>query len=63
MNIEMHPSVQKVAEFMQRELRCDELQAVARAMPAVAAVIWAQHTGPDVRPMGLVSELQRIQCS
>ena len=57
MTIEIHPGVQKVAEFMQRELLCSELQAVARALPGVAAVIWAQHTGPDIRPMSLVDGL------
>jgi hypothetical protein len=53
MKIEMHPSVQKVAEFMQRELRADELFAVAEAMPAVAAVLWAQYERAAVVPLNL----------
>jgi hypothetical protein len=60
MKLEMHPAVQKVAEFMQRELKCDELHAVADALPAVAAVIWAQHSGPRIRPMELKASLASV---
>ena len=56
MQINMHPHVKLVAEFMQREIPLDELQAVAEAMPAVAAAIWPKYEGPGIRPMKLSAE-------
>jgi hypothetical protein len=38
--LRMHPSVRKVAEFMRRELRPEELVTVAQALATAAPAIW-----------------------
>jgi hypothetical protein len=51
MNIEMHPSVKKVVEFMQRELPSKELQGVAAAIAIIAPAIWGGHRYKKIKPM------------
>lgn len=53
MNIEMHSSVQKVAEFMQRELPADELRGVADALAVVAPAIWGNYPIKEITPLTL----------
>jgi hypothetical protein len=53
MIIKMHPSVQKVAEFMVRELPAAELRVVAEALALVAPVIWAHHQKHDIEPISM----------
>jgi hypothetical protein len=53
MIVEMNESVQKVVEFMQREIPADELRGVARMLPAVAEAIWAAFPATQVNPMRL----------
>lgn len=50
MIIEMNPNVQKVIEFMQRELPANELNGVAEAIPLIGRAIWTQHPHLPVTP-------------
>ena len=51
MIVQMNPNVQKVVEFLQREIPADELNGVANAIPAVAAVVWSEYHHQAIRPM------------
>ncbi len=53
MILEMHPSVKKVAEFMQNEVPADELRGVANALAASAPAIWGKYPLIDVFPITL----------
>lgn len=56
MIIEMHPSVQKVAEFMQKNLPSNELVEVANALYFLAQPLWGplQHQLNSVYPIKMV---------
>jgi hypothetical protein len=56
MNIEMHPSVKKVAEFMQSELPADELLGVVAALAIVAPSMWGRHPKQEIYPLTLAHE-------
>ena len=56
MNIEMHPSVKKVAEFMQSELPADELLGVSAALAVVAPAMWGKYPKRDIYPLSLAHE-------
>jgi hypothetical protein len=56
MKLTMHPSVQKIAEYMQAELPADQLAGVARALSALAPVLWGQYPVQDICPLKLVHE-------
>jgi len=52
-NLDMHPSVKKVAEFMQREVPADELRGVANAIALLAPSIWGRHPEQHIQPLEL----------
>lgn len=56
MNIEMHPSVKKVAEFMQNELPADELLGVVAALAVVASAMWGRYPKQNIYPLSLAHE-------
>lgn len=56
MELTMHPSVQKIAEYMQCELPADQLGGVARALSALAPVLWGQYPAQDICPLRLIHE-------
>jgi len=49
MNIEIHPSIKKMVEFMQRELPSKELHSVA-------AAIWGGHRYKKIKPMQMYNQ-------
>jgi hypothetical protein len=49
MNIEIHPSVKKVVESMQRELPSKELHSVA-------AAIWGGHRYKKIKPVRMYNQ-------
>lgn len=53
MELEMHAGVKLVAEFMQRNLRADELRGVASALALIAPVVWGHHPASEVAPLSL----------
>ncbi len=57
MDLEMHPGVKLVAEFMQRNLRADELRGVASALAIIAPAVWGQHPACEVPPLSLAEPL------
>lgn len=56
MTVEINPSVQKVIEFMQREIPADELNGVADSLPVVAKAIWSRFPTTEIKPMQLVEQ-------
>jgi hypothetical protein len=56
MIIKMHPSVQKVAEFMQQNIPADELVEVANAIYFLAQPLWSKPLHGSVYPLMLVDE-------
>jgi hypothetical protein len=50
MNLEMHPSVKRVAEFMATNLNPNELRGVANALATLAPSIWGQYPERDICP-------------
>lgn len=56
MNIEMHPSVIKVAEFMQQNLDCNELLPVAEAIGLIAPGLWGHYEAGTIIPLSLCEE-------
>ena len=40
MEVQLDPDVQRVAEFMQREIPADRVVAVAQGVAAVAPLLW-----------------------
>ena len=51
--IVMHPSVKKVAEFMQNELTTDEFWGVAEALATIAPALWGRYGKKEIRPLAL----------
>ena len=45
--------VQKILEFMQRNLQCSRLVPVAEAISKVAPILWAQHEREDISILSL----------
>lgn len=41
MSLVLDPDVQRIAEFMQREIAADRIIAVANGLAAVAPLLWA----------------------
>ena len=60
MDVTMHPSVQKVAEFMQRNLEVNELRGVAEALHVVAPAIWGNYPKEDILPVYLLAIVSRF---
>lgn len=55
MEVQMHPSVQKVAEFMQEALPADELAGVAEALALIAPAIWTRYAKVQIAPITLIN--------
>lgn len=55
MEVQMHPGVKKVAEFMQEELPADELAAVAEALALLAPAIWGRYPKVVIAPITLAN--------
>ena len=53
MNIEMHPSVIKVAEFMQHNFETSELLPIAEALGLVAPALWGHYDSGSIIPLTL----------
>lgn len=53
MILNVHHNLQKVVEFMQREIPADELNAVADALPTMARALWSQCPKTTITPMQL----------
>jgi hypothetical protein len=47
MNVSLHPDVQRVAEYMQREISADRLVSVAQSLAAVAPLLWSCYHATD----------------
>ena len=54
MNIEMHPSVIKVAEFMQNNFDTSELLPIAEAIGLVAPALWGHYEAGNIVPLSLI---------
>jgi hypothetical protein len=57
--VTMHPGLQKVAVFMERELPIDELRGVAEALAIIAPAIWSRHPQVKIQPMDLYWPIQK----
>ncbi len=53
MFLQMHPGLQKVAEFMQDTLSANELVSVADALQLIAPVLWGQYAKADIAALAL----------
>lgn len=51
--VTMHPSVKKVAEFMEKSLETNELRGVAEALYILAPALWRYYPVVDVLPVSL----------
>lgn len=48
-NIEMHPGLHKVMDFMLRELQADELRGVASALAKLAPIMWESFPEKEIK--------------
>ena len=53
MNIEVHPSVIKVAEFMQNNFETSELLPIAEAIGLIAPALWGHYEAGIIVPLSL----------
>lgn len=51
--VEIHPSVNLIAQYMQESLNPNELRGVAIALAAIAPVIWSQFAEIKIEPLHL----------
>jgi hypothetical protein len=51
--VEMHPSVKRVAEFMQRNIPATELVAVSKALGMIGPSLWGMHGEEIIYPLSL----------
>jgi hypothetical protein len=48
------PEVHAVVEFMQRNLQCSHMVAVAEAVAKLAPILWGRYAAEQVTPLQLV---------
>lgn len=53
MDIQIHPGVKAVVDFMQRNIPADQLQGVAAGVAQLAPSLWGQYPAPAVYPLTL----------
>ena len=59
--VEMHPGLHKVMDFMYRGLPADELRGVASALATVAPAIWACFPETKIRPIKQVYKINQLE--
>lgn len=57
-SIQMHPSVEKVIEFMECTVQADDLRSVAEAIAILAPALWGHLGKNEVRPLQIKHHLQ-----
>ena len=50
-NVVMHPDVQRVCEFLQRNMEARHLVAVANAVAGLAPSLWGHYPASEIAPL------------
>lgn len=59
-NVVMDPDVQKVCEFMQRNMTADRLVSVAEKVGELAPILWGNHGRCKIIPLMFQAEKPEI---
>lgn len=55
--VEIHPSIDKVIKFMEREVLADDLQGVAEAIAKLAPALWGHLDKNEIVPIRILHPL------